>query len=155
YAFLSSQPPPVVDPAENLRYKVVPGRVSRPQSYGKQYYECPCLKLGTQDRGCGYFMWKDDLIRRLSFSLGPSAPPSSSLGPSTHLSCSPLRSTLNLRKAECSNCNFLAEKIKALEMKINILEGTLEMERHSENHTLESAAILYELYNDIGKLSLD
>ncbi|GJR26491.1 hypothetical protein Tco_1102723 [Tanacetum coccineum] len=110
---------------------------------------------GTQDRGCGYFMWKDDLIRRLSFSLGPSTPPSSSLGPSTRPSYSPLRSTLNLGKAECSNCNFLAEKIKALETKIKILEGTLEMERHPENHTLESAAILHELYNDIGKLGLD
>nr|GEV73684.1 hypothetical protein [Tanacetum cinerariifolium] len=109
----------------------------------------------TQDRRCRYFMWKDDLIRRLSFSLGPSTPPSSSLGPSTRLCYSPLRSTLNLGKAECSNCNFFAEKIKALETKIKILEGTLEMERHPENHTLELATILHELYNNIGKLSLD
>nr|GEV18584.1 phospholipase-like protein [Tanacetum cinerariifolium] len=113
------------------------------------------LKPRTQDRGCGYFMWKDDLIRRLSFSLGPSTPPRSSLGPSTRPSYSPLRSILNLKKAECSNCNFLAEKINVLETKIKILEGTLEMERDPENHTHESAAIFHELYNDIGKLSLD
>nr|GEV47190.1 phospholipase-like, aminotransferase-like mobile domain protein [Tanacetum cinerariifolium] len=113
------------------------------------------LKPGTQDRGCGYFMWKDDLVRRLSFSLGPSTTPSSSMGPSTRLSYSPLRSTLNLGKAECSNCNLLAEKIKALETKIKILEGTLEMERRPENHTLELAAILHELYNDIRKLDID
>ncbi|GJT27516.1 hypothetical protein Tco_0907791 [Tanacetum coccineum] len=117
--------------------------------------EIVTFKPGTQDRGCGYFTWKDDLIRHLSFSLGPSTPPSSSLAPSIHPSYFPLRSTLNLGKAECSNCNFLAEKIKALETKIKILEGTLEMERHPENHTLESAAILHELYNDIGKLGLD
>ncbi|GJY17208.1 phospholipase-like protein [Tanacetum coccineum] len=106
-------------------------RTSRkPQSYGKQYYACPCSKPGTQDRGCGYFMWKDDLIRRLSFSLEPSTPPSSFLGPSTR----PNKRTRDDDKDT---------------------RGTLEMERHPENHTLESAVILHELYNDIGKLGLD
>ncbi|GJR94678.1 hypothetical protein Tco_0266852 [Tanacetum coccineum] len=42
------------------------------------------------------------------------------------------KSALNLRKLECLNCMFLAEKIKALETKIKILEATLEMERHLE-----------------------
>ncbi|GJS38961.1 hypothetical protein Tco_0564004 [Tanacetum coccineum] len=50
---------------------------------------------------------------------------------------------------------FMAEKIKTLEAKIKILEGALEMERHPEKHTLESAAILHELYNDMGKLGLE
>ncbi|GJW97977.1 putative ribonuclease H-like domain-containing protein [Tanacetum coccineum] len=63
-----------------------------------------------------------------------------------------VRSAQNLGKAECSNCKFLAEKIKTLEAKIKILEGALEMERHPEKHTLESAAILHELYNEMGKL---
>ncbi|GJT66754.1 phospholipase-like protein [Tanacetum coccineum] len=69
------------------------------------------------------FMWKDDLIRHLSFSPGPSTPPSSSLGPSTRPSYSPqgLRSALNLKKAVCSNCKFLAKKIKAPKTKIKIL----------------------------------
>ncbi|GKB01676.1 ribonuclease H-like domain-containing protein [Tanacetum coccineum] len=58
----------------------------------------------------------------------------------------------NLEKAECSNCKFLAEKINTLEAKIKILEGALKMERHPEKHTLESAAILRELYNDMEKL---
>ncbi|GJZ20545.1 hypothetical protein Tco_0557135 [Tanacetum coccineum] len=115
------------------------------------------LFKGTQDRGCGYFMWMDDLRLSLSSSSGPSTPLSSYPGPSTHPSYSPgpSRSTLNLRKAECSNCKFLAEKIKTLEAKIKILEATLEMERHPENHTLESAAILHDLYNDMGKLGLE
>ncbi|GJX86750.1 hypothetical protein Tco_0337524 [Tanacetum coccineum] len=59
------------------------------------------------------------------------------------------------RKAKWLNCKFLAEKIKTLEAKIKILEGALEMERHPEKHTLESAAILHELYNDMGKLGLE
>ncbi|GJV49015.1 hypothetical protein Tco_1439227 [Tanacetum coccineum] len=61
----------------------------------------------------------------------------------------------NLGKAECSNCKFLAEKIKTLEAKIKILEGALEMERHPEKHTLDSVAILHELYNEMGKLSME
>ncbi|GJW32883.1 hypothetical protein Tco_0052915 [Tanacetum coccineum] len=65
------------------------------------------------------------------------------------------KSAMNVKKAECSNCKFLAEKIKTLEAKIKILEGTLEMERHPENHTIESAAILHELYNDMEKLGLE
>ncbi|GJV00249.1 hypothetical protein Tco_1329519 [Tanacetum coccineum] len=135
-----------------------------------QAFKCTCEKgdvvlrtsrkpyiYGTQDRGCGYFMWMDDLRLYLSSSSGPSTPPSSYPRPSTHPSYSPgpSGSALNLEKAECSNCKFLAEKIKTLEAKIKILEGTLEMERHPENHTLESAAILHELYNDMGKLGLE
>nr|GEU71285.1 hypothetical protein [Tanacetum cinerariifolium] len=66
-----------------------------------------------------------------------------------------LRRGQKRNKADCSNSIFFAEKIKALETKIKILEGTQEMERHPENHTLESAAILHELYNDIRKIGLD
>ncbi|GJU69686.1 hypothetical protein Tco_1255945 [Tanacetum coccineum] len=43
----------------------------------------------TLDNGCGYFMWKDDLVFRLSSSPGPSTCPSSSPGPSTHPGYSP------------------------------------------------------------------
>ncbi|GJV46960.1 hypothetical protein Tco_1437172 [Tanacetum coccineum] len=104
--------------------------------------------------------------RKLKFTLGFSmnsligfrrTPLSSYPGTSTRPSYSPgtSRSAQNLGKAECSNCKFLAEKIKTLEAKIKILEGALEMERHPEKHTLESAAILHELYNDMGKLDDD
>ncbi|GJR98046.1 hypothetical protein Tco_0270220 [Tanacetum coccineum] len=64
-------------------------------------------------------------------------------------------SAQNLGKAECSNCKFLAEKIKTLEARIMILEGQLEMERHPENHTLESATILHEIYNGMGNLNME
>nr|GEW86642.1 hypothetical protein [Tanacetum cinerariifolium] len=78
-------------------------------------------------------------------------------GPSTRPSYSsrPSGSALNLEKVECSTCMLLANKIKTLDAKIKILEGTLGMKRHHENHTLESAAILYELFNDMGKLAYD
>nr|GEY77253.1 zinc finger, CCHC-type [Tanacetum cinerariifolium] len=112
------------------------------------------LDGGTHDKGCGYFMWMDDLRLYLSSSSGPSTPPSSYPRPSTRPSYSlgPFGSALYLGKVEFSNCKFLAEKIKTLEAKIKILEGTLEMERHPKNHTLESAVILYELYNDMGNM---
>ncbi|GJU20138.1 F-box associated domain containing protein [Tanacetum coccineum] len=45
--------------------------------------------------------------------------------------------------------------IKTLEARIRILEGQLEMERHPENHTLESAAILHEIYNGMGNLNME
>ncbi|GJZ80231.1 hypothetical protein Tco_0645225 [Tanacetum coccineum] len=40
-------------------------------------------------------------------------------------------------------------------IRIRILEGQLEMERHPENHTLESAAILHEIYNGMGNLNME
>ncbi|GJX57755.1 hypothetical protein Tco_0287652 [Tanacetum coccineum] len=77
--------------------------------YGKKYYVCPCLKPGTDDRGCGYFIWKDDFMKRIS-SSGPSTPPSlytrPSRSPSYYAGTS--RSAMNVGKDECSNfalCN--------------------------------------------------
>ncbi|GKB85181.1 hypothetical protein Tco_0957453 [Tanacetum coccineum] len=119
-------------------------------------FKCKCEKgdvPGTQDRGCGYFMWKDDLRLNLSSSPGPSTPPSSFTRPFTSPSSS--RSAPSHGKAVCLNCKFLAERIKTLEAKVKILKGTLEMERHPENHTFESTAILHELYNDTGRFGLE
>ncbi|GJS95223.1 hypothetical protein Tco_0802191 [Tanacetum coccineum] len=94
---------------------------------------------------------------RLISSHGPSTPQSSYLGPSTHLSYypKPSGSAPSHGEAECLNSKFLAERIKTLKAKIKILGGTLEMERHPENHTFESTAILHELYNDMGRLGLE
>ncbi|GJZ16852.1 hypothetical protein Tco_0552975 [Tanacetum coccineum] len=65
---------------------------------------------------------------------GPSTPPSDSLRPS--------------RNAECSNCKLLLGKIK-------VLEVTMEMYMHPEQHTLNSTALLHEVCNDMGKLGLE
>ncbi|GJR06231.1 putative oxidoreductase [Tanacetum coccineum] len=68
-----------------------------------------------------------------SYTSGPSTTPSYSLGPS--------------RNAECANCKLLIGKLQ-------VLEATLEMHMHPEKHTIDSTALLYELYNDMGKFSL-
>ncbi|GKE47350.1 hypothetical protein Tco_1478608 [Tanacetum coccineum] len=69
----------------------------------------------------------------LSYSPGPSTPPSYSLGPS--------------RNAECSNFKLLIGKIK-------VLEATLEMSMHLKNYTLDSTALLDNLY-DMEKFGLE
>ncbi|GJU33055.1 hypothetical protein Tco_1176644 [Tanacetum coccineum] len=71
----------------------------------------------------------------LSYSAArPSTPPTYSSGPS--------------RNADCSNCKLLIGKITAL-------EETLEMYMHPENHTLDSTALLNDLYNDMDKFGLE
>ncbi|GKB12490.1 hypothetical protein Tco_0846413, partial [Tanacetum coccineum] len=79
-----------------------------------------------------------------SYSSGPSTIPSYSPGPSTPPSYSPGPS----RNAECANCKLLIGKLQ-------VLEATLEMYTHPEKHTIDSTALLHELYNDMGKFSLE
>nr|GEV52900.1 hypothetical protein [Tanacetum cinerariifolium] len=50
--------------------------------------------------------------------------------------------------SECSNCKHLLERIK-------VLQATLEMYRHPEQHTLNSAALLHDLKNDMEKHGLE
>nr|GFA10933.1 hypothetical protein [Tanacetum cinerariifolium] len=64
-----------------------------------------------------------------SYSSGPSTTPSYSPGPSTPSSDSPRPS----RSAVCSNCKLLIGKIK-------VVEATLQMYMHLENHILDSTA---------------
>ncbi|GJT38515.1 hypothetical protein Tco_0938380 [Tanacetum coccineum] len=78
------------------------------------------------------------------YSPGSSTPPRYSSGASTPQSYS-LRSS---RNAECSNCKHLLDKI-------TVLEATVEMYMHPEQHTVNSAALLHEVYNDKGKLDLE
>ncbi|GJY96479.1 hypothetical protein Tco_0513389 [Tanacetum coccineum] len=72
------------------------------------------------------------------YSPGSSTPPRYSPEASTPQSYSPGTS----RNAECSNCKHLLGKI-------TVLEATVEMYMHPEEHTLNSAALLHEVYNDI------
>nr|GEZ46534.1 hypothetical protein [Tanacetum cinerariifolium] len=117
---------------------------------------CDVEEPRTDDRGCVYFMWMDDFRNRISSSR-PSTPLTLYTRHSTRPSYSArtFGSAMNVEKDECSNCKFLAEKIKTLEAKIKILEGTLEMERHPKNYTIKSIVILHELYNDMEKLGLE
>nr|GEV75127.1 hypothetical protein [Tanacetum cinerariifolium] len=100
-------------------------------------------KLEREERK-GRYVWLEERVRLLvsspgasstpSYSPGPSTPPSYSPGPSTPQSYSPGP----LRNTECSNCKHLLEMI-------TVLEATVEMYMHSEQHTLNSAALLHEL----------
>nr|GEU33234.1 hypothetical protein [Tanacetum cinerariifolium] len=123
---------------------------------GRVFGDCGDVVLRTSYRPYSY--GKNTmcvLVQRNRISSSrPSTPPTLYTRPSTRPSyyAGTSRSAMNVRKAECSNCKFLAEKIKTLEAKIKILKGTLEMERHPKNHTIKSAAILHELYNDMENL---
>ena len=94
------------------------------------------------------FLWKDERLRLLAGSPGASMPPSYSPGPSTLSSYSPGSSTPSHGNPECSACRLLDGKIK-------VLETTLEMYMHPQNHTLHSTVLLHEVYSDMGKLRLE
>nr|GEX04933.1 hypothetical protein [Tanacetum cinerariifolium] len=79
-----------------------------------------------------------------SYSSGPSTPSSYSLGPSSP----PNYSLGSSRNAECSNC-------KNLRGKISVLKATMNMHMHLEQHTVNSAALLHEVLNEMEKLDLE
>nr|GEY18719.1 hypothetical protein [Tanacetum cinerariifolium] len=105
------------------------------------------------------FLWKETRLRQLmsspgapsagpstpqSYSSRPSTPPRYSSGPSTPPNYSPRSS----RNAECSNC-------KHLRGKISVLKVTMDMHMHLEQHTVNSAALLHEVLNEMEKLDLE
>nr|GEV62756.1 retrovirus-related Pol polyprotein from transposon TNT 1-94 [Tanacetum cinerariifolium] len=72
------------------------------------------------------------------YSLRSLKPPSYSLGASTLQN----HSSESSRNADCSNSKHLLDKI-------TILKETVEMYMHPEQHTVNSAALLYEVYNNM------
>nr|GEV33610.1 hypothetical protein [Tanacetum cinerariifolium] len=105
------------------------------------------------------FLWKENRLRHLMSSpgapsAGPSTSPSYSSGPSTPLSYSsrpstpPNYSPRSSRNAECSNC-------KQLRGKISVLKETMNMHMHLEQHTVNSAALLHKVLNEMEKLDLE
>ncbi|GJZ99481.1 hypothetical protein Tco_0672032 [Tanacetum coccineum] len=78
------------------------------------------------------------------YSPGSSTPPRYSPEASTPQSYSLGTS----RNAQCSNCKHLLDKI-------TILEATIDMYMHPEQHTVNSAALFHEVYNNMGKLDLE
>ncbi|GJV99570.1 hypothetical protein Tco_1554822 [Tanacetum coccineum] len=97
---------------------------------------------------------REERVRLLVVSSGASTTPSYSPGPSATPRYSPVLSTPPSyspgpsRNAECANCKLLIGKI-------HLFEETLEMYMHPEKHTIDSTALLHELYNDMGKFSLE
>ncbi|GJZ36784.1 hypothetical protein Tco_0826953 [Tanacetum coccineum] len=126
----------------------------KPKTRGKLYYACPLSKPRENCFGCGFFLRKKKRVRLLTSSHRASSTPSYSPKPSTPLRYSPGPSTPqsyslgSSRNAECSSCKHLLGKI-------TILKVTVEMYMHPKQHTLNSAALLHEVYNDMGKLSFE
>ncbi|GKA74518.1 hypothetical protein Tco_0780820 [Tanacetum coccineum] len=78
------------------------------------------------------------------YSPGTSTPPRYSPRASTPPRYSPGTS----RNAECSNCKYLLDKI-------TVLEATVDMHMHPEQHTVNSTVLFHEVYNNMGKLDLE
>nr|GEW60338.1 hypothetical protein [Tanacetum cinerariifolium] len=76
------------------------------------------------------------------------------VGTSSTLIFSPTPSTppnyygVSSSNTECSNCKHLLGRIK-------VLQATLAMYMHPEQHTLDLTALLHDLYNDMEKLGLE
>nr|GEX02081.1 hypothetical protein [Tanacetum cinerariifolium] len=135
----------------------------KPKTRGKLYYACPRSSLSKTLRDVN-FLWKEEQVRLLVgspgasttpiYSLGSSSTPIYSSGSSTPPHYSPGASTTQsyslgtLRNVECSNCKYLLDKI-------TVLEATVDMYMHPEQHTFNSAALFHEVYNNIGKLDLE
>nr|GEU59884.1 glycerol-3-phosphate acyltransferase 1 [Tanacetum cinerariifolium] len=110
------------------------------------------------------FLWKEKRVRLLVgsprasttpicspgssstpiYSSGFSTPPRYSSGASTPQSYS----LKTLRNVECSNCMHLLDKI-------TVPEATVKMYMHPEQHTVNSAALFHEVYNNMEKLDLE
>nr|GEU83547.1 hypothetical protein [Tanacetum cinerariifolium] len=136
----------------------------KPKTRGKLYYACPRSKPRENTFGCICFLWKEERVRLLVGSPGASTTPiyfpgSSStpiysLGSSSTLIYSPgssstlISSPGSSRNAECSNCKHLLDKI-------TVLEATVDMYMHPEQHIVNSAALFHEVYNNMGKLDLE
>nr|GEZ52469.1 GPCR kinase [Tanacetum cinerariifolium] len=104
--------------------------------------------------GCKFFLWKEERVGLLINSPGGSSTTTFSQATSTSPSLSPTPSTTPIyyggssTNTECSNCKHLLGRIK-------VLQATLKMYRHPEQHTLNSAALLHDLNNHMEKLGLE
>nr|GEV24752.1 ribonuclease H-like domain-containing protein [Tanacetum cinerariifolium] len=107
---------------------------------------------------------KEERVRLLVGSLGASTTPIYSLGSSSTTIYSPGSSTPprytpgastpqsyslgTSRNVECSNCKHLLDKI-------TVLEATVDMYMHPEQHTVNSAALFHDVYSNMGNLDLE
>ncbi|GKA94686.1 hypothetical protein Tco_0816724 [Tanacetum coccineum] len=122
----------------------------KPKTHGKLYYACPRSKPRENTFGCKNFLWKEERVRLLVGSPGALTTPIYSPGSSSTPIYSPGSSSTPIysRNAECSNCKHLLDKI-------TVLEATVDMYMHPEQHTVNSAALFHEVYNNMGKLDLE
>ncbi|GJQ92841.1 hypothetical protein Tco_0003980 [Tanacetum coccineum] len=129
-------------PHEAFACSCAEGDVVLRQSYKSESYASETFWMWI-------FLWKETRLRQLMSSpgapsAGPSTPPSYSSGPSTP----PNYSLGSSRNTKCSNCKHLREKI-------SVLKATMDMHMHPEQHTVNSAALLHEVLNEMEKLDLE
>nr|GEW61355.1 hypothetical protein [Tanacetum cinerariifolium] len=111
----------------------------KPKTRGKLYYACSRSKPLEDTFGVNFFMERETIP-----STGSSTPPRKSPGAST-----PQNYSLGTsRNAQCSNCKHLLDKI-------TVLEATVDMYMHPEQHTVNSCTLFHEVYNNMGKLDLE
>ncbi|GJW07562.1 hypothetical protein Tco_1569985 [Tanacetum coccineum] len=96
----------------------------------------------------------EERVRQVISSLGASSTLTFSPGTSSTLTFYPTPSTPpnyyggSSSNTECSNCKHLLGRIK-------VLQATLEMYMHPEQHALNPTALLHDLNNDMEKLGLE
>nr|GFB68018.1 hypothetical protein [Tanacetum cinerariifolium] len=126
----------------------------KPKTRGKLYYACLRSKPLEDTFGCKFSLWKEERVRLLVGSSGASttlvySPRSSSTSIYSPRSLTPLRYTPGAstpqsysvgtsRNEECSKCKHLLDKIM-------VLKATVDMYMHSEQHTVNSAALFHEV----------
>nr|GEZ87100.1 hypothetical protein [Tanacetum cinerariifolium] len=102
---------------------------------GKLYYACPNSNPRQNYYGCKFFLWKEERVGLLINSPRGSSTTTFSQATSTSPSLSPTPSTTPIyygessTNTECLNCKHLLGRIK-------VLQATLKMYRHPEQHTL-------------------
>ncbi|GKB78358.1 hypothetical protein Tco_0945253 [Tanacetum coccineum] len=100
----------------------------------RRYVPAPSLQNPTNTENVPLLLAPTNNGHDLIIGVGSSTPQSYSPGSS--------------KNAECSNCKHLLDKI-------TVLKATVDMYMHPEQHIVNSAALLHEVYNDMGKLSLE
>ncbi|GJV66695.1 phospholipase-like protein [Tanacetum coccineum] len=149
----------VVKGVNAYQYEVSDGQYIR--EVNLQTGICGCRKWQLSGLSCGHVKaitrflgLTDERVGLLINSLGGSSTTTFSQATSSSPSLSPTPSTTPIyyggssTNTECSNCKHLLGRIK-------VLQATLEMYRHPEQHTLNSAALLHDLNNDMEKLGLE
>nr|GEZ46817.1 reverse transcriptase domain-containing protein [Tanacetum cinerariifolium] len=102
------------------------------------------IQVQARGRDAANAMVWDDFKPLLTTKLCPSNEIEKLEGASTPQSYS----LKTLRNAEYSNCKHLLDKI-------TILEATVDMYMHPKQHTVNSAALFHEVYDNMGKLDLE
>ncbi|GJQ93662.1 hypothetical protein Tco_0004801 [Tanacetum coccineum] len=114
----------------------------KPKTCGKLYYACPRSKPRENTFGCKFFCGRRNEsvywlvlleLQRLQFIL----------------------QDLHRLQFILQDLQHLHAILQALQHLKAILEATVDMYMHSEQHTVNSAALFHEVYNNMGKLDLE